>query len=174
MPPDAKALEKEQLAQWMSAPLEDLVRHIVERYHLEGRLEIARLEAQAEEAVLLGDRHNPALIQIRNEVCRFANEMRSHLQLEEREIFPVILELAYGMPPTQLAGPLSAIKQMMEKEHEAEASILRGIRSLAAACATGSGASALPEAFHTTLRGITTSLQRHFFLETQILMKRLA
>ena len=40
---------------WKSAPLPDLITHIVEHYHLEARVEMARLENLAEEAVLLGD-----------------------------------------------------------------------------------------------------------------------
>lgn len=162
--------DKSELEAWNTAPLADLVKHIVERYHREGRVEMARLEAQAEEAVLMEGRNHPVLLEIRDEVERFCTELRAHFRQEERVIFPAILEQAEGGRP---ALPLEPVK-LLEDEHVAAAGLLTRIRALTEGFQPPEGARAVQRKLYETLQILAHSLGRHIYLENNILFKRIS
>ena len=76
-----------EMEAWKAAPLADLVAYIVEHYHLEARLDMARMENLAEAGVLLLGGAHPGLVAIRGEVGRFCQELRAHMAMEERSLF---------------------------------------------------------------------------------------
>lgn len=169
---DPRFTEKEEREAWKTAPLSDLVHHIVERYHLEARVEIARLETHAEEAVLRAGKDNPTFVAVRDQVTRLGAEMRAHLTLEEREVFPAILDLAAGRPTTATPEFLEPLKQMLMDEHDAEAGMFRQIRTLIHESTPPEGALPVHEKLYASLSVLAESLQRHIFLENQILFRR--
>lgn len=169
MDPEQWCGDKSELEAWNTAPLADLVKHIVERYHREGRVEMARLEAQAEEAVLLEGRNQPVLVEIRDEVERFCTDLRAHFRQEERVIFPAILELAEGGRSTI---PLEPVK-LLEDEHVAAAGLLKRIRALTEGFQAPEGARAVQRKLYETLQILANSLGRHIYLENKVLFKRI-
>jgi iron-sulfur cluster repair protein YtfE (RIC family) len=72
---------------WREAPLGDLVIHIIEQFHMPARVEMARMETLAEEAVLLEGTAHPGVLAVREEVGRFCREFRAHMAMEERSVF---------------------------------------------------------------------------------------
>ena len=164
--------EKAAREAWRTAPLDGLVLHIVERYHLATRLELARLESLAEEAAFLHGHTHPGLLEIRDEVARLGHEMRAHLRFEERETFPGILSRARGdqdgLPP-ELLEPM---KKILLEEHEAEAGLVRHIRTLLERLAPFDDARGLKDKLQNAFRVLAEDLQQHLFLENQILYQR--
>jgi iron-sulfur cluster repair protein YtfE (RIC family) len=73
---------------WEAAPLADLIIHIVEHYHLEARVLLARLENLMAEAVLLEGGEHPGLFAIRDQVDHFSKGFRAHVSMEEQSLFP--------------------------------------------------------------------------------------
>ena len=167
MPQGATHTEKEAREAWRKAPLEDLVLHIVERYHLASRMELARLESLTEQAALLHGQSNPALIHIRDGIHRLGAEMRAHLAFEERTAFPAILGNADL--PAELLMPM---KQIMEDEHEAEAGKVRTIRALLDLLPAFEDPRGLAPRLQASFRILAEDLQQHLFLENQILIPR--
>lgn len=172
MPQATHPTEKEAREAWRTAPLEDLVLHIVERYHMATRLELARLEALAEEAALLHGQAQPALIVLRDEVVRLGSEMRAHLVFEERTAFPAILAQARDEGAALPAELLAPMKQIIVAEHEAEAGHIRTLRNLLEPLPAFEDLRGLGAKLHTAYRILAEDLQQHLFLENQILIPR--
>ena len=167
--PETWTGEKAELDRCREAPLADLVRHIVDTYHRDGRVELARMETQAEEAALLEGRACPRLFQVRDEVERFCAELRAHFRHEERIVFPALLELADGVPvPAAVRDPLG----LLQDEHEAASGLLQRIHQLTEGFQAPSGAQAAQRDLFETFQRLADSLRRHIYLENQVLFKR--
>jgi len=164
--------EKAAREAWRTAPLQALVLHIVERYHLACRMELARLETLTEEAALLYGHGRPELITIRDEVARLGVEMRAHLVFEERTAFPAILSRAGNGGADLPAELLAPMKQILLDEHEAEAGLVRQIRVLLDNLATFEDPHGLAAKLHAGHRMLAEDLQQHLYLENQILYQR--
>jgi iron-sulfur cluster repair protein YtfE (RIC family) len=150
----------------------DLVHHIVQRYHLEARVEIARLESFIAEAILLEGRDHQVLQELQAEIAHLGEAMRAHLALEEREVFPCILAVAAGRHPADGAEQLERMKRMLEDEHEAEAGMFRRIRTLNMDFTPSPQAQGVQDKLLASLKCLAESLQRHIFLENKILFRR--
>lgn len=159
----------QELEGWKTAPLPDLIAHIVEHYHLEARVEMARIETFAEAAVLLEDGDDPALEELRNEVARFCREFRAHMTMEERSLFPTILDLERRRAPAGPGELVHPLKKLLEDEHEAEVGLFQRLRDLAASAA---GTRELPARLAQTLAAMEKNLYSHIFLENQVLFRR--
>jgi len=153
---------------WKTAPIPDLVTHIVQRYHLEARLEMARMENLSEEAVLLEGADHPGLVEIRDEIGRFCLAFRAHMIMEERSLFPYLLEPAAG----GRGGQMPLLVKLLEEGHQAETGLFVRLRGLAAEALPPVGARNLRQRLQQCFRSLEKSLQAHIFLETQVLFRR--
>lgn len=162
--------EKEEREAWKVAPLADLVRHLMVKCHRECRVDMANLETMVELIVLEQGLATPALVEVRDMVTRFCVGMRAHLALEERSLFPAILAL-----PAEPAGTpgLEALRAMLEADHESEAALLRSIRGLASTLAASSHAGSPETRIHEALKVLSERLQKHLYLENQVLFQRI-
>jgi regulator of cell morphogenesis and NO signaling len=165
--------DNRQLETWRTASTPDLIIHIIDRYHLEARQEMARLETLAEQAVLLEGADQPALVRLRDQVARFCLEVRAHLAMEERRLFPWMLDLDRGCVPEPGGALLPALKKLLEEEHEAETRLFWRLRCLTADAAQAAGTGTLLARVHHTLWTLEQSMHDHMFLENQILFRRL-
>jgi regulator of cell morphogenesis and NO signaling len=160
-----------ELDQCKTASLAELVRYLVEKYHREARIEMARLETQAEEAALLEGQAFPELLVIRAEVERFCLELRAHLKYEERVVFPSLLTLGEGRDgqvPSAVRDPL----RLLQDEHVSAAGLLQGIHRLTEGFQPPAGARAIQRKLFQSFQLLAASLDRHIYLENQVLFKR--
>ncbi len=164
--------EKQEREAWKVMPVPDLVRHLVAVCHLECRTDMADLETLAELAALEEGDRNPALVEVRDLITRFCDAMRAHLAQEERSLFPYLLALDAGRTPEGGKAHLDTVKTLLEGEHEAEAGLLRSIRGLAAALAATSQPGAPESRLHASVKHLSGRLQKHFYLENQVLFPR--
>ena len=168
MPQDLKSIDKEAREAWKTAPISDLIQHIVGHYHLLARLELARMESHSEEVALLHGQDHPVLLEIREEITRLATELRAHLIFEERETFPAIL----NPTPGSSVSLLEPMKKVLMEEHEAEAAQVRHIRALTERFEPCSASRAAHGKLQAALKALSEDLQQHLFLENQILFPR--
>lgn len=164
--------DKAELDGWKAASTVDLIHHIVQRYHREARMEMARLESQVDEAVLLEGKHFPVLVEIQGEVDRLCEELRAHLAMEERTLFPAILDLEAGRAPS-ISEEFLVPARLLEDEHEAAASLLQRIRILTEGFNPPEGARAVQRRLFDSFQILAESLYRHIYLENQVLFKRI-
>jgi regulator of cell morphogenesis and NO signaling len=155
-----------ELEAWRTAPLPDLVNHILEHYHLGARLEMARMETFVEQACLMaGDEEAPQ--QLRNEIARFCRDFRAHMTMEERTLFPHFLDPGQNRKPASPQALVHPLKKLLEDEHLAEVALFQDIRDIATSSARN-----LPLKLRQSLRAMEKSLYAHIFLESQVLFRR--
>ena len=162
--------DQAELDQWKDAPAADLIRYIVEKYHREGRIALARLETQVEEAALLEGSACPELLVIRAEVESFCAELRAHFKQEERLVFPALLDLAEGRVAQVSPDVLDPI-QLLKGEHDAAAGLLERIHELTAGFNPPEKARATQRRLFQAFQALADSLYRHIYLENQLLFK---
>ena len=153
------------MARWDTAPLHDIIEHILVTYHAPLREEMPRLSTMARKVnEVHGDKDPQRLPEMLSVVLALRGEIEEHMVKEEQILFPMI-ERGQG---AMADGPIA----VMEQEHDAVAGMLRRLRELtddfvppAAACNTWralwSGFAALEESLH-----------QHIHLENNILFPR--
>lgn len=161
----------QELEAWKTAPLPELIAHIVEHYHLGARMELARIETFAEAAVLADGGDDPERLELRDETARFCREFRAHMAMEERSLFPTILDLERRQAPAGPGELVHPLKKLLEDEHQAEVGLFQRLRDLAAAAAAA-GAREHPARLAQALLAMEKSLYSHIFLENQVLFRR--
>ena len=77
-------------ANWTSAPLSDLTRHIRERHHRYVREAIARVQPLLDKVEAKHGKNHSEIADIRRLFAEVAREMIMHMQKEEQILFPYI------------------------------------------------------------------------------------
>ena len=157
------ASEQEQV-RWDQRPLEELIQHILDRYHAPLKTEIPRL---ADLARQVEDAHRdrpdrPAGLADLLEEVRTAVE--SHLAKEEQVLFPLILSGRGQMAHMPV--------QVMIKEHEDHGQNLRRIRELTNDLRIPDGACASWRELYRSLAQLEVDLMDHISLENNVLFPR--
>jgi len=162
--------EQAELDQWKDAAPAELIRYLVEKYHREGRIALARLETQVEEAALLEGTAFPELLVIRDEVESFCTELRAHFRQEERLVFPALLDLAEGRV-SQVSPEILDPIRLLKGEHDAAAGLLDRIHRLTEGFHPPESARATQRRLFQTFQALAESLYRHIYLENHFLFK---
>jgi regulator of cell morphogenesis and NO signaling len=163
--------ELKELDVWKGASIEDLIRHILEHYHLETRHGMADLENLAEAAASQEGHKFPVLYAIRDEVDLFCTEMRAHLKEEEVTLFPAILAKEQGRE-VQVQEELFEPMELFQDEHDAAAGLLVRIRKITEGFRPPEDAMPMQRRLYTACEVLAKSLVRHIYLENNILFRR--
>jgi regulator of cell morphogenesis and NO signaling len=163
---------------WNSAPLLDLVSHIVNTHHGYLRRELAPLQARLEKVYrVYNERYGPTLTGLPQEFERLRAELELHTTKEERILFPAIVAAeaavhAWAPPPANPFGSIRNPIRMMESEHEGTGRGLEEIRRI-------TNNFEIPEYACNTFRALMSGLQEleqdlhlHIHLENNILFPR--
>ena len=152
------------LPQWNSAPLSDLIRFIVTRYHDTLRAELPELSAIAQrvEARHRAQPTCPRGLAAHLDVVRAA--VIEHLEKEEKVLFPMILE-GYG---ARTAGPV----RVMTLEHEEHVKSLARIRALTGNLTPPDDACPTWRELYARLGKLESDLVEHMRLENEVLFPR--
>jgi len=157
------ASEQEQV-RWDQRPVEELIRHILDRYHAPLKTEIPRL---VELARKVEDAHRdkpdrPA--GLADLLAEVRTAVESHLAKEEQVLFPLILS---GR------GPMAHMPvQVMIKEHEDHGQNLRRIRELTNDLRVPDDACASWRELYSSLARLEVDLMDHINLENNVLFPR--
>ena len=174
---DAGQTDIEGSGGWTTAPLAELVDHIVAKHHAYVRQETPRLQALGAKVRGVHGKNHPELTAVANAFEVVAQEMAMHMMKEERMLFPYIVEMekaSRGESPWPRApfGSVQNPVQMMMMEHDSAGGTLRGIRELTGDYAVPSDACASYRAFFEGLAQFEADLHQHVHLENNILFPR--
>lgn len=161
---ETTAASGQEEVRWDQRPIEELIHHIVDRYHAPLRAEIPRLIDLARKVEdVHGDKPDrpTGLADLLTEV-RAAVE--SHLAKEEQILFPLILS---GRGQTAHM-PV----QVMMQEHEDHGQNLRRIRELTSNLQTPAYACASWRELYRSLERLEVELMDHIALENNVLFPR--
>jgi regulator of cell morphogenesis and NO signaling len=163
---------------WQTAPLDELVNHIVETHHAYLKLDLAVLEARIEKVVRVhGSRDPQQLPRLAAVFAGLRRELEMHLHKEEAILFPFIMQ--YGraesrnqpVPPVpfgSIANPIA----VMEHEHTDAGDALQEIRDLTDGYNPPAYACTTVRALYDGLKALEKDLHVHIHLENNILFPR--
>ena len=164
--------------EWNTAPLRELIEHIVSTHHAYLNRELAPLSARVEKVYrVYNEKCGPTLTGLPEVFASLRSELEAHLQKEEMILFPAIAacEAAAvdGTPlPPAPCGSVSHPIRVMEAEHDSAGAALSGIREITASYT-------IPEYACVTFRSLMAGLQEleqdlhmHIHLENNILFPR--
>jgi len=163
---------------WQTAPLQELVTHIVETHHAYLKSELPALEARIQKVVAVHGARDPQKLPRLAEVfAGLRSELEMHLQKEESILFPFIVQ--YGraelqnvpVPPVpfgSIANPIA----VMEREHDGAGDALQEIRELTGDYNPPPYACTTVRALYEGLQALEKDLHVHIHLENNILFPR--
>jgi regulator of cell morphogenesis and NO signaling len=163
---------------WNTAPLAELIRHIVSTHHEYLKLELPRVGQRVKKVVQAHGAHDPvALPELERVYEGLWEEMSMHLHKEEMMLFPAIerYEAATrnGLPlPPSPFGTIANPIGVMEAEHEGAGLALQRIRELTADYTAPSYACGTYRAMLDGLKALEADLHTHIHLENNILFPR--
>jgi regulator of cell morphogenesis and NO signaling len=162
---------------WQTAPLSDLVDHIVTTHHAYLQSELPRLEAMAARvAEKHADKH-PYALDVQQVFLSLKDELLSHMRKEEMILFPWIqrteaARAGAAAAPASCFGSVANPISVMEAEHEFAGQALLELRRLTSDYTPPEDAC---NGFRGLLHGLTeleADLHLHIHLENNILFPR--
>lgn len=150
---------------WMSAPLGDVVAHILERFHRPLDEELPRIDAMLRKVVRVhGDKDPARFAALADAYAALAGELVPHMHKEERVLFPWIL--------AGRGASAGAPVRVMEAEHDHAGAQLRRIRTLTDDFEAPEGACGTWRALWAALEELEADLHAHIHLENNVLFPR--
>ena len=162
---------------WSSAPLSDLVQHILDRHHAYLHSELPRLEQLLAKVVAVhGEKHPESLQPLARLYAGLTNELRDHMGKEENILFPLIQQMeqagAKGMRAGSPGMSISSPIRVMEMEHESAGNALQQMRQLTSNYQAPEDGCQSYRALFDGLDKLEADLHVHIHLENNILFPR--
>jgi len=150
---------------WDTAPLAELIDHIMVTHHQYLYEELPRLESMARKVLdVHRDKDPERLSELFSIYLEIQAELKQHMMKEEQILFPMIRQ-GQG---AQTGGPIA----VMEKEHEAVGGALRRVRELTDDYTVPAEACNTWRALWHGLEALEEDLHQHIHLENNILFPR--
>ena len=150
---------------WASAPLDEIIDHILRKYHAPLREELPRLDAMAQKVhTVHGEKDPETLGGIARTVAALRAELESHMMKEEQILFPLI-EAGQG---AAAHGPV----HVMEQEHASAGAALATLRRYTNGYTVPDEACNTWRALWHGLKALESELHDHIHLENNILFPR--
>jgi len=158
---------------WQSAPLADLIDHIVATHHAFTRSELARVAPLMERVLKVHGDHHPELARVAQCFEAMACDLQPHLEKEERILFPFVRSLEAGDPAAECCfGTVQNPIRAMQSEHEQVGDILRELRTLTRDFTPPEDACGSYRSLLMGLRNLEEDLHLHIYLESHLLFPR--
>ncbi|PZD95586.1 iron-sulfur cluster repair di-iron protein [Paenibacillus sambharensis] len=169
----ALAVEAPAGTDWRTAPLTELVGHIIRKHHDYLRAELPVLgEFVAKVARVHGANH-PELIRLHHYYQELRTDLEEHLAAEERETFPLIAEYESVQTREALAQALATINRL-EDEHSRAGELLGDMRLVTHDYMLPPDACRTYTLAFRKLEDLEADMFEHIHLENNILFTRLA
>lgn len=176
---DAALTQTEGPAQdWNTAPLAELVGHIVSTHHQYLRQELPAIQTRLDKVYrVYNQRYGPTLIGLPEVFAALRAELELHIVKEEMMLFPAIVagEAAVNTASPLPANPFGTVSnpiQMMESEHESAGQALAKIREITQDFGLPEYACVTYRALMSSLHELEQDLHMHIHLENNVLFPR--
>lgn len=174
---EEKARASQQVHDWQSEPLSELIAHIKNTHHKYTREATARLMALLQKVCSVHGRNHPELHGIRESLGGLSQELTTHLMKEEMVLFPYIerMEESVLQGEPVLPGPFGSVQNpvaMMQHEHDSAGAALRSIRKSSNDFAPPPDACISYQTLYRALADFEADLHQHIHLENNILFPR--
>lgn len=158
---------------WNTAPLGELVDHIVNQHHTYVKSETPRLQALIAKVVGVRGQNHPELQQVQTAFSELADELAAHMLKEERILFPYVKQMAggTGCGPSCFGSVQNPIRVMM-LEHDNAGEKLREIRQATSNYTLPHDACLSYSTLFAAFVEFEQDLHQHIHLENNILFPR--
>lgn len=160
-----QAVPDEDSRDWRKATAEELIAHILRRYHERHRLQLPELVRLARRVETVHAARTDCPHGLADHLQTMQEALQSHMMKEEQVLFPA---LALGMAPP-LRGPIT----VMRSEHELHGQALQRMADLAHGLVMPPGACNTWRALVLGLRELREDLMQHIHLENNVLFEGL-
>ena len=159
---------------WRTAPLGELVSHIVATHHIYMKAQLPAVEARLVRVLAAhGERHGETLRAVSNVYAAMKAELDGHLAKEEMVLFPLIQALVGGAPAGSFhCGSVQNPIRVMCREHDSAGGALAELRALTQDYTLPADACATFTALYRDLEAMERDLRRHIHLENNIVFPR--
>ncbi|MCC6368624.1 MAG: iron-sulfur cluster repair di-iron protein [Bryobacterales bacterium] len=163
---------------WNTAPLRDLIDHIVTKHHEYLKLELPRVGQRVRTVARVhGEKDPAALHELEQVYDGLAEEMNLHMHKEEMMLFPAIerseaASQGGGPLPRSPFGTIANPISVMEHEHDSAGNALLRIRELTRGFEAPPYACSTYRAMLEGLKALEADLHIHIHLENNILFPR--
>jgi regulator of cell morphogenesis and NO signaling len=163
---------------WLEAPLDQLIGHIVDVHHAYLKAQLPRLDAMLEKILSKHSAHHGAVLGPLAGVFRgLKEELESHLFKEEMVLFPLVraMEAAWvagRQPPPSHCGSVGNPIRVMLSEHDGAGEALARMRQITSGYTAPEDACNTFRAFYYELDELESDLHRHIHLENNFLFPR--
>jgi regulator of cell morphogenesis and NO signaling len=163
---------------WQTAPLDEIVQHIVGTHHEYLKLELPALGSRMDKVLAVhGSKDQQTLSRLADVFGSLRAELEAHLQKEEAILFPFLEQ--YGraeasrrpVPPVPFGSVAHPIG-VMEREHVGAGGALQEIRDLTGGFEYPSYACSTVRALFDGLKALEADLHAHIHLENNVLFPR--
>lgn len=155
---------REDFTRWDTQPVDQLIRHILDRYHAEHRKDLVILCDFARRVDAAHRATHPEVTDIRRHLEYVAEELEMHMQKEEMILFPMLEAAAQR----QAYVPI----QMMRREHDDHGKNIQKMRRLTHDYVAPADACTTWKAFYLGLDRLERDLMNHIHLENNVLFAR--
>lgn len=167
----------QQVRDWQSEPLSELVAHIKNTHHKYTREETVRLTALLEKVCSVHGKNHPELFEIQSTFSSLVQELIVHLMKEEMVLFPYIVRMEEAVIQQEpvLPAPFGTVENpvaMMEHEHDSAGAALRSMRKASSDFRAPADACVSYQTLYNALASFEADLHQHIHLENNILFPR--
>jgi regulator of cell morphogenesis and NO signaling len=154
-----------------------LIDFIVNKHHLYVREKLPELTAYADKVARVHGERHPETLDVARMWRDLADELSSHLEKEERVLFPYIKQQVRAQKTATPApvAPFGTVQnpiRMMEVEHDVAGEIMRQINELTGGFTPPEDACMTYRVLYANLREFEENLHEHVHLENNILFPR--
>ncbi len=160
-------LPDQDLPDWTTRPVAELVDHILDTHHAYLKRELPRLEKMADKVAKVHGKGNANLVELYEAYRIFAADMNMHMMKEENVLFPAIKQ-GTGGPCGSLENPI----RVMESEHDDADRALVHMRRLTGDYTAPDWACNTYRALFDGLRELDADMHEHVRKENEILFPR--
>ena len=157
---------------WQTAPLAELIAHIVATHHEYVKSEVPRLQKLFAKVCSVHGQNHPELLQLQQTFQSLGEELASHLMKEEQILFPYIVQTERGEAAHSCFGTVANPIRMMMFEHDNAGAALRDMRASSSNYALPADACISYQTLYQALQAFEADLHQHIHLENNILFPR--
>jgi len=166
------APEAHSPAQWQTASLVDLTRHLEATHHAYLREELPRMSSLLTKVLSVHGANHPELARISKVFEQLVEDLMPHMMKEEQILFPFIRSMEEGRSGGACFGTVQSPIEVMEREHEAVGAMLAELRSLTHGYEAPADGCASFKGLYAGLLALEQDTHLHIYLENQILHPR--
>ena len=164
-------------ANWATARLADLTKHIVEKHHKYVRGMIPRVSALLAKVRAKHGENHPELAKIAAQFLGVGHEMYAHMQKEEQILFPYIARLERAEEGKEELEPpfFQTVRNpvhMMMQDHDTAGAALEAMRKLSSGYHLPAEACESYRELYRSLQEFEADMHTHVHLENNILYPR--